>query len=165
MTANDGVVIEGDTANYALGSPFYLLPNLESHSITSPSRREDTISCWPWPRGSRWRRAPGRPHRRVPADHFRCRLPKIAGYSMETYSKEEGDIDGPFSGSHRHRYLGRRQRKPCHLGRLHLLLDDQYNQQVSGANQDFFLNCVGWTCEGEEGAPSTPNRSPPSTLP
>ena len=25
------------------------------------------------------------------------------------------------------------------------LLNDQYNQQVSGANQDFFLNCMGWT--------------------
>lgn len=31
------------------------------------------------------------------------------------------------------------------------LLNDQYNQQVSGANQDFFLNCMGWTCEKEEG--------------
>ena len=30
-------------------------------------------------------------------------------------------------------------------------MDDQYNQQVSGANEDFFLNCVGWTCQGEEG--------------
>ena len=34
------------------------------------------------------------------------------------------------------------------------LLDDQYNQQVSGANQDFFLNCVNWTCEGEESSMS-----------
>ena len=77
---------------------------------------------------------------------------KIAGYSMETYSKEEGDIDGPFSlaaiatdtledGSESHViWVGSTS-----------LLDDQYNQQVSGANQDFFLNCVGWTCEGEEG--------------
>lgn len=71
---------------------------------------------------------------------------------METYSKEEGDIDGPFSlaaiatdtledGSESHViWVGSTS-----------LLDDQYNQQVSGANQDFFLNCVGWTCEGEEG--------------
>lgn len=57
MTANDGVVIEGDTANYALGSPFYLLPNLESHSITSPLQEGGYYR--PWPRGSRWRRAPG----------------------------------------------------------------------------------------------------------
>ena len=31
------------------------------------------------------------------------------------------------------------------------LLNDQYNQQVSGANQVFSLNCMGWTCEKEEG--------------
>lgn len=60
MAANDGVVIEGDTANYAPGSPFYLLPNLESHSITSPLQEGGYyILAGPWPRGSRWRRAPG----------------------------------------------------------------------------------------------------------
>lgn len=59
MTANDGVVIEGDTANYALGAPSICCPIWRATPSPLPSRREDTISCWPWPRGSRWRRAPG----------------------------------------------------------------------------------------------------------
>ena len=75
MAANDGVVIEGDTASYALGSPFYLLPNLESHSITSPLQEGRILyPAGPGPGDHGGGEPPGRPHRRVPADHFRCRL-------------------------------------------------------------------------------------------
>lgn len=153
MTANDGVVIEGDTANYALGSPFYLLPNLESHSITSPLQEGGYYILLALAQGITVEESP-RDGLTVESllTTSDAAYSKIAGYSMETYSKEEGDIDGPFSlaaiatdtledGSESHViWVGSTS-----------LLDDQYNQQVSGANQDFFLNCVGWTCEGEEG--------------
>lgn len=153
MTANDGVVIEGDTANYALGSPFYLLPNLESHSITSPLQEGGYYILLALAQGITVEESP-RDGLTVESllTTSDAAYSKIAGYSMETYSKEEGDIDGPFSlaaiatdtledGSESHViWIGSTS-----------LLDDQYNQQVSGANQDFFLNCVGWTCEGEEG--------------
>lgn len=153
MTANDGVVIEGDTANYALGSPFYLLPNLESHSITSPLQEGGYYILLALAQGITVEESP-RDDLTVESllTTSDAAYSKIAGYSMETYSKEEGDIDGPFSlaaiatdtledGSESHViWVGSTS-----------LLDDQYNQQVSGANQDFFLNCVGWTCEGEEG--------------
>ena len=153
MAANDGVVIEGDTANYALGSPFYLLPNLESHSITSPLQEGGYYILLALAQGIT---VEGSPRDGLTVESLLttsdAAYSKIAGYSMETYSKEEGDIDGPFSlaaiatdtledGSESHViWVGSTS-----------LLDDQYNQQVSGANQDFFLNCVGWTCEGEEG--------------
>ena len=153
MTANDGVVIEGDTANYALGSPFYLLPNLESHSITSPLQEGGYYILLALAQGITVEESP-RDGLTVESllTTSDAAYSKIAGYSMETYSKEEGDIDGPFSlaaiatdtledGSESHViWVGSTS-----------LLDDQYNQQISGANQDFFLNCVGWTCEGEEG--------------
>lgn len=153
MAANDGVVIEGDTANYALGSPFYLLPNLESHSITSPLQEGGYYILLALAQGITVEESP-RDGLTVESllTTSDAAYSKIAGYSMETYSKEEGDIDGPFSlaaiatdtledGSESHViWVGSTS-----------LLDDQYNQQVSGANQDFFLNCVGWTCEGEEG--------------
>ena len=35
-SAADGIVIEGDSNNYAWGAPHYLLPNMESHAITTP---------------------------------------------------------------------------------------------------------------------------------
>ena len=77
---------------------------------------------------------------------------KLAGYGMETYQKEEGDEAGPFA-------LAAAATETLADGtESHVvwiastsLLNDQYNQQVSGANQDFFLNCMGWTCEKEEG--------------
>ena len=144
MTANDGVVIEGDTANYALGSPFYLLPNLESHSITSPLQEGGYYILLALAQGITVEESP-RDGLTVESllTTSDAAYSKIAGYSMETYSKEEGDIDGPFSlaaiatdtledGSESHViWVGSTS-----------LLDDQYNQQVSGANQDFFLNCV-----------------------
>ena len=77
---------------------------------------------------------------------------KLAGYGMETYQKEEGDEAGPFA-------LAAAATETLADGtESHVvwiastsLLNDQYNQQVSGANQDFFLNCMGWTCGKEEG--------------
>ena len=36
VTAQEGIVLEGDQSYYAMGMPYYLLPDIKSHTITSP---------------------------------------------------------------------------------------------------------------------------------
>ena len=153
MDTVDGIVVEGNSSYYALGSPVYLLPSLDSHTITSPLQEggysvllslaqgvtlqedlRETLSVSPLLTTS--------------DDAYS----KTAGYGMTTYSKEDGDTDGPFT-------LAAAATETAEDGtESHVvwigstaLLDDTYNQKVAGANQDFFLNCVSWTCQGEEG--------------
>ena len=153
MSSAQGVVVEGDPSHYALGSPVYLLPNLESHTITSPLQEGGYYILMALAQGLKLEEFPREGLSVSPllttSDEA---YSKLAGYGMETYQKEEGDEAGPFA-------LAAAATETLADGtESHVvwiastsLLNDQYNQQVSGANQDFFLNCMGWTCEKEEG--------------
>ena len=153
MSSAQGVVVEGDPSHYALGSPVYLLPNLESHTITSPLQEGGYYILMALAQGLKLEESP-REGLSVSPPLVTCDegYSKLAGYGMETYQKEEGDEAGPFA-------LAAAATETLADGtESHViwiastsLLNDQYNQQVSGANQDFFLNCMGWTCEKEEG--------------
>ena len=153
MSSAQGVVVEGDPSHYALGSPVYLLPNLESHTITSPLQEGGYYILMALAQGLKLEEFPREGLSVSPllttSDEA---YSKLAGYGMETYQKEEGDEAGPFA-------LAAAATETLADGtESHVvwiastsLLNDQYNQQVSGANQDFFLNCMGWTCGKEEG--------------
>lgn len=153
MIASPGIVVEGDTARYALGAPVYLLPEIQSHAITSPLQEGGYDILMALAQGITLEESPREGLTVSPllttSDQAYA---KAAGYGMETYSKEEGDEEGPFA------LAAAATETLENGGESHVvwiastsLLDDQYNQQVSGANQDLFLNCVGWTCEKEGG--------------
>lgn len=153
MTSSPGIVVEGDTAHYALGAPVYLLPEIQSHAITSPLQEGGYYILMALAQGITLEESPREGLTVSPllttSDQAYA---KAAGYGMETYSKEEGDEEGPFA------LAAAATETLENGGESHVvwiastsLLDDQYNQQVSGANQDLFLNCVGWTCEKEGG--------------
>ena len=77
---------------------------------------------------------------------------KLSGYQMNTYEKEDGDIDGPFA-------LAVAITETLEDGgeteiiwvSSSYLLDDATNSSISGGNEDFFLNCVNWLCGSESG--------------
>lgn len=153
MAANDGIVLEGDSGHYALGAPFYLLSDLDSHAITEPLIDGGYYILLSLAQGIT---VTDSPREGLTVESLLTTsdqaYSKLAGYSMETYSKEEGDLVGPFSLA---ALATEKQEDGTESHVLWIgstsLVDDQYNQQVSGANEDFFLNCVGWTCQGEEG--------------
>ena len=66
---------------------------------------------------------------------------KAAGYSLTTYEKEDGDVEGPFSLA-----ISAENAKEGSLIWIgtDYLLDDQYNSYSSGANLDFFTNAISW---------------------
>ena len=83
--------------------------------------------------------------------NFALACAKAAGYDLTTYEKEEGDVNGPFA-------LAVAISDTVDDGitgdivwvSSAALVDDQTNTQVSGGNQDFFLNALGYLCQAEQ---------------
>lgn len=75
---------------------------------------------------------------------------KLKGVKLDTYDKEDGDIDGPFSLA----ALGTKnagsetESNVIWVGST-TLVDDLANDYVSGGNQDLFLNMLSYLCEPE----------------
>ena len=151
LKAYDGIVLESDYNYYALGTPYYLLPELSYHTITSPLIDGDYYVLLPIAQGLGYSETV-RENLAV-SDLLTTSdsaFSKLAGYSLDTYEKEDGDIDGPFSLA----MIGTEtidedtESNVIWVSSL-ALLDDQTNTQVSGGNQDFFLNCIGYLTEQE----------------
>ena len=148
----EGIVLEGDSNYYAWGAPHYLLPEIESHDITDPLISGNYYVLLPIAQGL------------TIGEDLRDTLTvselltttdsafsKVAGYAMETYDKEDSDIDGPFAVG-----LAITDTVDSDLEAKIVwvtsaaLLDDDTSQQVSGANLDLFINALDWMCEQED---------------
>lgn len=150
--AVDGIVVESDQSHYVWGTPYFLLPDMASHAITAPltdggyrvllpiaqgltvdSDLRDTLSVTQLLTTSS------------------SAFAKAAGYDLTTYEQEDGDVDGPFA-------LAVAISDTVEDGITSdivwvssaALVDDQTNTQVSGGNQDFFLNALGYLCQAEQ---------------
>ena len=148
----DGIVVEGDQSHYVWGTPYFLLPDIASHAITTPLTDGGYRVLLPISQGL------------TVADDLRDTLSvtkllttsasafaKAAGYDLTTYEKEERDVNGPFA-------LAVAISDTVDDGITSdivwvssaALVDDQTNTQVSGGNQDFFLNALGYLCQAEQ---------------
>lgn len=148
VTINDGVVVEGNRDYYAFSQPYILLPEIESSDITDALINEKSNVIVPIASGltvdSSSSSYTVTSLLTTSADSFS----KIAGYSLETYEKEDGDIDGPFS-------LAVSVASELTDGKLvwvasDVMLDDGYNSYSSGANVDFIMNSISWMIGEEE---------------
>lgn len=149
VRAIDGVVLDGNADYYLSGSPFYLLPELGKHEITTPITQEGFLTLTPLVHGLT-----------TVAD-----LPQYltvtallytseSAYSkdvleMETTEQMPGDESGVFN-------LGLAVENNNTGARLvwygtGYLLDDATDQLVSGANAALFTNTIRWLCSQEKG--------------
>jgi ABC-2 type transport system permease protein len=149
--AQDGIVLEGDSNLYAWGAPHYLLPTLNSHDITDPLIDGNYYVLLPIAQGL------------TVAEDLRDTLTvtqllttsdsafsKLAGYSMQSYEKEDGDLDGPFAlGLAITETLSDDAQTQIVWFSSAALLDDSTNTQVSGGNLDLFVNAMDWMCAQE----------------
>lgn len=146
----DGIVIEGDSNYCAWGMSYYLLPDVNSHDITSPLVSGGYYILTPLAQGIE---TLGTLRDGVSVTSLLTTsskaYSKLAAYDMTTYDKEEGDIDGPFSlGVAITDTSGSGEGKIVWLT-TSMLLDSQVNSMVSGANEDLFINSIGWMCQRE----------------
>lgn len=152
VTTNEGIVVEGDRNYYAFGTPYYLLPDMASHTITEPLINSRYYVLLSIAQGltisDGLRNGLSVTDLLVTSDKA---FSKTAGYALQTYSKEDGDIDGPFA------LAVAITDTIADSTEAHIvwvssaaLVDDWSNTKVSGGNLDFFINVFGWMCELED---------------
>lgn len=148
VKVQQGIVVEGSQNNYAYGTPYYLLPNRNSHEITDPLREAGYYVLLPIASGLVLENVPGNITASKLLTTSTSAFSKVAGYSLTTYEKEEGDIEGAFSLA----VAVRDYDTGANLVWVSssALVDESCNERVSGGNMDFFLNCLGWMCGREE---------------
>lgn len=147
----NGLVIEGDSSHSIRGYSHYLLPDINSHTITEPLQAKGYYVLMPLAQGIK------------KLEDARSTLTitnllttsgkafsKPDGYNVTTMEKEAGDIAGPFA-------LGVAVTEKAGEGETHIawyttsqMLDETVNQLVSGGNFDLFINSINWMADREE---------------
>ncbi len=72
---------------------------------------------------------------------------KTGGYDIQTFMKQSGDIDGPFSLSVAIRDYVNDMRLVSFTTTQ--MLDEQVNEYIGNANFDLFINAIDWLCDNE----------------
>lgn len=132
----EGIVIEGDRQYYAFQVPYILMPELNSHAVTDSLISERYYPILPLAQGLQ---ITGYDDVTSLLDSSDASFSKIAGYALNTYEKEEGDADGPFSLAV--------SIETDAGGQIiwfssALFLEDMYNAYSSGANLDLAMNAL-----------------------
>lgn len=149
----EGIVVEENSNYYAFQTPYYLLPDLNYHAITSPLMSEGYYILLPIAHGlAIEEELPETITVSSLLESSASSISKKAGYYLDTYELEEGDIQGSF-------HLGVAITDTVDDGiesgiiwfTSGALVDDSSNEQVAGGNQDLFLNAINWLC-GQTGS-------------
>ncbi|MCD8018629.1 MAG: GldG family protein [Clostridiales bacterium] len=142
VTAEEGIVIEGNSNNYAFGYPYVLLPELGDSDITSELSDNNSYVIVPIAQGL----TIGDTSDDVTVTSLLTTtsdsFSKIAGYDLDTYEEEDGDIDGAFSVA--------LTVEDSSTGAMMVwissdeIMEDTYVSYSSGANTDFVMNAISW---------------------
>ena len=138
VTAAEGIVVEEDREHYAFGAPYVLLPDLASSDVTDSLIDESYYALMPISQGL----TVGSTENGTVTELLTTSdtaFSKAAGYSLSTYDKEDGDIDGPFAVGVSIEDNGG--------GKIiwfssSVFLEDMYNAYSSGANVDMAMNAL-----------------------
>ena len=132
----EGIVVESDREHYTL-QPYVLLPDMNSNEITDSLIDEHYYAIMPISLGLDVSGADSSVTTLMTTSD--TSFSKIAGYDLETYEKEDGDIDGPFAVA---------VSVDCdNEGQIvwftsSAFLEDMYNAFSSGANSDLAMNAL-----------------------
>lgn len=132
----EGIVVESDREHYTL-QPYVLLPDMNSDEITDSLIDEHYYAIMPISLGLDVSGADSSVTTLMTTSD--TSFSKIAGYDLETYEKEDEDIDGPFAVA---------VSVDCdNEGQIvwftsSAFLEDMYNAFSSGANSDLAMNAL-----------------------
>ncbi len=139
VEAAEGIVVEGDRSYYAFQAPEIMLPDIQSHTITDPLISSNYYVIMPIAQGL----TVGSTNNGVVTELLTTSdsaYSKVAGYALNTYEKEERDIDGPFA-------LAVAVETSDGEGQMIWIassdiMDMMYNAYSSGANLNFTMNAL-----------------------
>ena len=134
----NGIVIEGSRDNYAYGSPYVLMPYIESSTITDSLIEESYYPILPLSQGMTVGTSTSGTVTELLYTSDEA-FSKIAGFELNTYEKEDGDIDGPFTLAVEIETDGGGQIIWFSASDF---LEDQYNSFSSGANVNLAMNAL-----------------------
>lgn len=146
----DGIVMEERSDHYAWNYNYNLLPSISFiHDITHSLQDNSYKVVTPLAQGLYVHAD------QVPANTRVSELlttsttsySKVAGYNMSTFSKEAGDIGGPFSLGIAMQDIVSGSKMVCLTTTK--MLDETVNEQIGNANFDLFINAVDWLCDNE----------------
>lgn len=138
ITVNEGIVVEGDRSYYVSGYPYSLIPDLVSSNITDPLISENYYAILPLAQGM----TIGTTSKGTVTELMTtsdAAFSKVAGFELNTYEYEEGDIEGPFTLAVSIETTGSGQIIWFSASDF---LDDMYNAYSSGANVDLAMNAL-----------------------
>ena len=140
ITTADGIVVEEDREHYAFGMPYVLLPDMASSDITDTLMEENYYVLMPISQGLTVGSSSSATVTSLLTTSDSA-FSKVDGYSLTTYEKEDGDIDGPFTVAV--------SIEEADGGQIvwfssSAFLDDMYNAYSSGANVDLAMNSLSW---------------------
>ena len=148
VAAETGMLLEGD-ANYSVfGYNYYLLPEIESHTITSPLTSSGYYILVPmaqglYETGSQPDSVTISPLLTTSSSAYI----KADGLNMTITEQEDGDQVGQYHlGLAITDEISDETESRIVWYSSSMLLDDSVNEMVSGANQDLFLNSLKWMC-------------------
>ena len=134
----EGVVIEADRNYYAFRQPYIMLPDIESSDLTDPLIESKYYVIMPIAQGLVIDDTASENVTELLRTSDTA-FSKISGYDLDTYEKEEGDIDGPFSLAVS--VETGKEGKIIYVSSSDFL-DEMYNAYSSGANYDFAMNAL-----------------------
>lgn len=137
ISVTEGIVVEGDRNYYAFGYPYVLMPEMESSEITDSLISENYYPILPLSQGLKVSSSAELVTELLSTSEVA--FSKIAGFELDTYEKEEGDIDGPFTLAVSIKTSGDGQ---IIWFAASDFLDDMYNAYSSGANMDLAMNAL-----------------------
>lgn len=138
VETQSGIVVESDRNYYAFQQPYILIPDMNSSEITDSLRNTRYLAIMPISSGLMPDYSSTVTELLTTSSYA---YSKVAGFSLDTYEKEENDVDGPFalavaidSGV---------------TGKIVWFasadfLDDMYNAYSSGANNDLAMNAMSY---------------------
>lgn len=138
MEAAEGIVVESDREHYAFQAPYILLPDISSNEITDPLLDENYYAIMPIAQGMTVKNN-GKGSVTELLTTSDNSFSKIDGYSLTSYEKEDGDIDGPFAVAVSIECENDGQIIWFSSSEF---LNDTYNSYSSGANLDLGMNAL-----------------------
>lgn len=139
VTVTEGIVIEGDRSYSAYGYPYVVMPDMASSDLTDPLIEASYSPILPITQGLEVGYS-GTGLVTGLLTTSDSAFSKVAGYALDTYDYEEGDIEGPFTLAVSIETGGAGQIIWFSVSQL--FLDDQYNAWSSGANVDLTMNAL-----------------------
>lgn len=138
VEAAEGIVVESDREHYAFQAPYILLPDISSNEITDPLLDENYYAIMPIAQGMTVKNN-GKGSVTELLTTSDNSFSKIDGYSLTSYEKEDGDIDGPFAVAVSIECENDGQIIWFSSSEF---LNDTYNSYSSGANLDLGMNAL-----------------------